>query len=148
MNLLPGEKVLCQLKKADTTLTNFRVRRDTGMRMTSLVLEHVTACKVRKIDYPIFLLLAVLGVAAMFFVGARNGDSEIVAWLGAGSFLFLIVYILSRSQNIQISSPSGVIEVELKRISYDEAIQFIEEVEEAIRYRALEEVQRQHVEIY
>jgi len=133
MNLLPGEKILLESDNNELVLTTHRVRhsyhRGGELRLTSLTLEALQSCELRQSSYPLWLYLG------GFFVllGLLLSD-ESQAFLIAGlvvAAISLLAYYASRRQVLRLASSTGAIVAELRGLSQQAAIDFIDAVEAA-----------------
>src|SRR6266568_432792 len=113
MDLIKGESVI--LDADGLRLTSHRVRREVVTRghssTVSITLDSVASCGMVTRSYPVLLALALL--AALFgFVASRSGQAASAIGIGIGiAVVLVVVYFLSRSAVLEISSAGGKIVV-------------------------------------
>lgn len=139
MNMLPGEHIRWESDPEGIVITNYRVRSQEthwgNQELRSIMLEHITSCRLYRQSHPALLLYG-----GMFVIGAsvianlpRIEFLAIIAFL-IGLFLF-VAYFVSRSNKIEVASPTLTIFIEVQKRSFDYCSEFIEEVESAINNR-------------
>ena len=128
-----NESILFESDTKEFRLTNFNIRQTViqfgSSQLTSIELEELTGCEIKRNTYPILLLLSLLGV----IVGIDSiGDQYQDIGFFAGIF-FLGLYLISTKQMIIFSSPSVQIKLSTHKMKFEKALEFVNEVESAKR---------------
>lgn len=138
-HLLDNEQIITQSDGNPVSLTNLRLRyNDTQWgkaHIISFLLEKVSSVEIHYRSKTFLLIIAILAIAGGLIAGA-NGDEEFIGiGLGAG-LLFIILYFVSRRLYLTISSDSGdKIHFHIKGMKRDKVLNFINQLESAIRQR-------------
>ena len=133
---LPNETRLLSSDDDRLLLTTHRVRFEAKSaafrRVTSILLEEVSACEIASTSKPWLLALALLFVLVGLSETGRNNDDRTVA------FVFAVVcglaYLATRRQVISVRSSGGSINVPTRGMGLEKAKDFIDQVELA-KYR-------------
>jgi len=137
--LLDGEQVIMQLNGDVITLTNLRLRYTNSQwgktHIVSLLLEKISSIEIHYRSKIIFVILAIFAIAGGLIAGA-NGDEEFIGvGIGAGVVL-IILYLISRKHFLTISSVGGgKIHLHTKGMKREKILDFINQLESAIRQR-------------
>lgn len=141
MNDLPDEKLLIESDNKVLVLTTHRVRYDTVGKgsgwtdrneLVSIMLEELAACAIVRTNYPILLLLALVGVLILLLVNGGAIAGIVLTILSLGGFL------ASQRQVLLLVSSGGVrIQVSIASMSLQAVREFIDEVEKAKNQRFL-----------
>ena len=135
MNSLPGERILLQSDNKSLILTSHRVRfemQTTGLaRVTSIMLEEISACEITTTTKP-WLLVAALAV----FIGGMVSqqilrDSSGVVGGIVIALIFVVAYFSSREGVISLRSSGGSIQMATRKMTTAVAKNFIDAVEAA-----------------
>lgn len=130
--LLPGEKVLMSSDRNILTLTNYRVRLNQAARgasnYISIALDCVASCGLVTRAKPLLLGIAAICGA----IGITQNKDEIRYSLFLGAVILVVIYFVTRSAVIAISSNGGEkITSSVKGMSRESILEFLEAVEEA-----------------
>ena len=130
--LLPGEKVLMSSDRNILTLTNYRVRLNQAARRASnyisIALDCVASCGLVTRAKPLLLVIAAICGA----IGITQNKDEIRYSLFLGAVILVVLYFVTRSAVIAISSNGGEkITSSVKGMSRESILEFLEAVEEA-----------------
>jgi hypothetical protein len=98
----------------------------------SMMLEEVVSCSIHGKSAPIFLLLAGLSVVGgtLFGVALRTDATPLVVGVIVG-LLFVVAYVASIRQSIEVASPRASIVISAKGMSVEDAMRVIDAVEQA-----------------
>lgn|SRR5690554_1767751 len=132
MELSPKERTLFRSDSGELILTSRRVRFTSGpasrRKVVSLMLEHVTSCRLVAVSHPSLLI-----VAAVTFIGGVLVQASVqwpVVFYGTVIAAVLVVlYNLGRLQMIVIASPSAAIRLNVRRMKMEAAASLIDQVE-------------------
>ncbi len=108
----------------DVTETCIRmVERLSGkITVVSIRKDKITSCSISKTSKPILLIFAVMGlISGVFLVHPALG-----AFISAA---FMLLFFLGRKLRLIIRSPTGKIEVVLRKTGVDDVITFIQELD-------------------
>lgn len=132
MELLPGERTVSESSDATVLLTTHRVRLDRGTReFVTITLDQVASCSIGTRSHPILLVLAaVVWLGAFQFAGERMGAIPFLIGGIAGA-LIVLLYVLSREQNIVIVSAGESIRIKTRGMSREACVQFVDDLERA-----------------
>jgi hypothetical protein len=137
--LLNSEQVITKSDGNVITLTNLRLRYSDSQwgkaHIVSLLLEKISSIEIHYRSNTIFAILAILAIAGGLIAGA-NGDEEFIGiGIGAGVVL-IILYLFSRKHYLTISSDGGgKIHFHTKGMKREKVLDFINQLESAIRQR-------------
>lgn len=137
---MQGERKLLESDTGEFTLTTHKVRfvhQTRGRaKVTSIMLEHLTACEITYSSRPSLLYFA--GAAFMLgILGAMSTDEAGGAVIGIIVALVLVVaYFAQRHQVISLSSPSSSIRLKTSGMSFQDSLDLLEKVEAAKDERA------------
>jgi hypothetical protein len=134
--ILPDETRLLSSDDDRLVLTTHRIRFEaksaTFRRVTSLLLEEVSACEIATTSKPWLFVLALLFV----LVGLSDGTGRID--FSTPSFVIAVLcgvaYLATRRQVISVRSSGGSINVPTRGMGLEKAMDFIDQVELA-KYR-------------
>lgn len=135
MDLFENEKIITQSGDKKITLTSHRIiqqGKESGKSYhLSIMLNHITSCE-NSVNYiDLLLYLAVIAfVSAGYFGATEQGDLFKIA-AGAG-LVFAILFILTRTNVITISSASAKMKINASKMNREKALEFIDKVERAI----------------
>jgi len=133
MNLIPNEKILLESDNNELVLTTHRVRhtyRQRGEpRMTSLTLEAVQSCELRRISYPTWLYLASLSVLFGLILDNGSGLYFLIGLILAAIFVY--GYSASRPHVLRLASAGGAIVANVEGLPQERITEFIDAVETA-----------------
>jgi hypothetical protein len=132
MELLPGERTVSESSDETVLLTTHRVRLDRGTReFVTITLHQVASCSIGTRSHPILLVLAaVVWLGAFQFAGERMGTIPFLIGGIAGA-LIVLLYVLSREQNIVIASAGESIRIKTRGMSREACVQFVDDLERA-----------------
>ncbi len=130
--LLPGEKVLMSSDRDILTLTNYRVCLNQAAKgasnYISIALDCVASCGLVTKANPLLLVIA----AICGIIGITQSQDNIRYGLLFGALILVIIYFVTRSAVIVISSNGGEkIIAPVKGMSRKNILEFLEAVEEA-----------------
>jgi len=139
MNMLPGEHIRWESDPEGIVITNYRVRSQEthwgNQELRSIMLEHITSCRLYRQSHPVLLLLGGLLVIGAIVIAYMQRVAFLASVPGfIGLFLFF-AYFVSRSNKIEVASPTLTIFIEVQKRSFDYCSEFVEEVESAINNR-------------
>jgi SNF family Na+-dependent transporter len=137
--LMNNEHVIIKTQYDVITLTNLRLRYMENQyekaKIVSILLEKISSIEVHYKSKITFLFVAVLIVIAGLGAGIGEEFELLLAGLVIGAIL-LILYFISRRHFITISSEGGAnIHFHTKGMKREKVIEFIDELENAIRNR-------------
>ena len=125
------ERVLLESDTKEFVLTTHKVRLTARLfgqaDVTSITLDELTSCEVKYISRPWLVILAAVAVISGFLF--QNGEAS-----GAGigiAVILIAIYFATRYQAISLSSPSATINLSVKGMGLDKAIDLIDKVESA-----------------
>ena len=130
------EKEIMQSQGGEFLLTNKRVRQNTieggSGFLVSIPLEKITGSAIRKKSNPVLLIMA--AIAILLGLGISAESEEAGGLIGGGIFAIIMVaiYFQSRSQVLSFSSASESINLNIKDIYLEKAVEVMNEVESAI----------------
>ena len=134
MKLFEGEKIVTQSIDSliELTLTSHRICYEYSVWGTShnksILLEHITSCENKYTSQIGFIVLSVISLIVGISIGTPLGVQ-----IGFLSFIaFAIIYVLTRQNNIIISSPSTRIKVSVSGMEREKILEFIDLIEETI----------------
>lgn len=131
MNLIPSEKILLESDNKELVLTTHRVRhtfRQGGeLRLTSIMLEALQASELRRISYPAWLYLAGFSVLLGIILYDDNPAFFIAGLILAAICIY--AYYFTRRQVLRLTSADGAILAEVKGLSKQASVEFIDAVE-------------------
>jgi hypothetical protein len=132
MELLPGERTVSESSDETVLLTTHRVRLDRGTReFVTITLHQVASCSIGTRSHPILLVLAaVVWLGAFQVAGERMGTIPFLIGGIAGA-LIVLLYVLSREQNIVIASAGESIRIKTRGMSREACVQFVDDLERA-----------------
>ena len=134
--LLNNEQVITQSNWNAITLTNLRLRYSDSQwgkaHIVSLLLEKISSIEINYRSKTIFVILAIAGG----LIAEANGKGEFIGiGIGAGAVL-IILYLFSRKHYLTISSDGGgKIHFHTKGIKREKVLDFINQLENAIKQR-------------
>jgi hypothetical protein len=137
--LFDNETIITQSDGNVLTLTNLRLRYSASQwgngHHVSLLLEKISSIEMHYRSRLIFIILAILAVAAGLIAGA-NGDKEYIG-IGIGvGVVFVILFLFSRKYYLTISSYGvGKIYFHIKSMKREKVFDFINQLESAIKQR-------------
>ncbi|HSF81773.1 MAG TPA: hypothetical protein VLA49_11095 [Anaerolineales bacterium] len=133
MNLIPNEKILLESDNKELVLTTHRVRhtfpRRGELRLTSLTLDALQSCELRRVSSPMWLYLA--GIS--FLLGIVLYDDS-PAFFIAGLILAAIsvyAYYATQRQVLRLASAGGAIVADVQGLTQQALLEFIDAVETA-----------------
>jgi hypothetical protein len=134
MKLFEGEKIVSQSTDSliELTLTSHRICYEYSVWGTSynksIALEHITSCENKYTSQIGFIALSVVSLIIGFSVG-----TEASSGIGFLSFIvFVIIYTLTRQNNIIVGSPSTRIRVNVSGMKREKILEFIDLIDETI----------------
>jgi hypothetical protein len=140
MQLFEGEQGLLESDKKTLVLTTHRVRfnANTGgnSEIISIMLDAVSSCRLASTSIPIAFwfgaALIFFGVILIITLGMSQAANNQMAFpvflLG---IVFIVIYVVTRKQVLEIASASASIRVDARKMSRDEASRFIDAIEKA-----------------
>ena len=138
MQLLPHERVLLQGQEFPVTITTSRVRYQFGRTIKSIMLEHVTSCRMDTVDIPILLMIAILlGAAGFVLLQTGQQNESFGAFCLMVSLVFAILYATIRRSVLVICSPTEKINAPISKQNLEFAKEFLHQLEAAIDDRYL-----------
>ena len=139
IKLFEGEKIVSQSEHrlVELTLTTHRICYEYSVWGTSynqnIALEHVTSCENK---YESHIGFSVLSIICLVF-GFSNG-SHITMGIGfVLFFVFVVIYLTAKQNNIIIGSPSTRMKINVKGMKKDKILDFMDLVEETKYKRTL-----------
>ena len=138
------EQILLESDTGEFILTTHKVRltarRFGRAAVKSIMLREVTGCEIKYVSKPWLLILAVTAVIGGMLIG-----EESVSILGfAVAAVATVAYFVLRHQAVVLSSPSVKINLSVKGMSLNSAIDMVDKVESA-KYKRMTLDQRQSV---
>lgn len=130
--LLPEENVITRSPDDQIVLTNFRIRyaNNRGKDIVSLMLDNVDSIRTRFESSPWLIILGIAClVAAAVFAADDEGYYAIITGI-AGITCFLL-YWNSRRHVVTIASASASIVFQIKDMTTESVLQFINQIEDA-----------------
>ena len=137
MNLLPGERVLLESDTKNLVLTSHRVRYEmqtTGLtKITSIMLEEVSACEVTTTTKPGLLIAAIVVFLAGLFFNSSISPRDSSAIIGGVvvAVILVLAYFGTRERVISVRSAGGAINASIQGIPPESVRNFIEVLEQA-----------------
>lgn len=138
MKLFPDENIIQESDKGSIVLTTHRIYQEEkkfGSHNTkSIMLEHITSCETKKINYYRYLILSLFGII-IALIG--NGDDFI--FLSFILFLLgLLLFYITKKSLINIASPTSTIVVNAKKLKRRNINDFVDMIENAKHKRLLQ----------
>ncbi|PSQ67832.1 MAG: hypothetical protein BRD26_09795 [Bacteroidetes bacterium QH_1_64_81] len=126
-----NEEIILESDTGEFTLTTHKVRltaRQFGQAsVKSIMLQELTGCEIRYVSKPWLLVLA-----AIAFIGGLLIGNESAVTLGVVVAVAAVAaYFKFRHQAVVLSSPSVKLNLSLKGMSLDSAVDMIDKVESA-----------------
>lgn len=133
MNLMTGERVLLESDNKELTLTTLRVRhayrQGSNLRVTSIMLDAIQACELRKTSHIFLLYLAFFsGLGGVLFSGGRLLNLFIGLIL---ALVLVTTYFATQWYVIRITSGRAELIARASDMSNETAERFIDSVEAA-----------------
>jgi hypothetical protein len=132
IKLFEGEKIVSQSEHrlVELTLTTHRICYEYSVwgysYYQNIPLEHITSYENKYASQIVFVILSVL-----YLIFGISISTEIS--IGVGFFLFFvfaIIYVLSRQNNIIVGSPSTRMKIDVKGMGKEKILDFIDLIEE------------------
>jgi len=134
LQLFPDEELLVNSSNGEVTLTTHRIAyeyRDFGRSYNqSIMLEHITSCENVVHSKVGFLIGGAIG-AVWTIYSLGQGTSEAISIGLIVTIACGILYLLSKSNVIIISSPSTRMIIKINGMSRERVMEFINKVEQA-----------------
>jgi hypothetical protein len=130
--LLPEESVISRSPDDQIVVTNFRVRYSTneGRNLVSLMLDNVDSIRLQYESRPWLVLAGIVCLVAGWVFRVASDKSYVIIAVIAAIACFLL-YWNSRRHVITISSASSSILFQIKDMTTDSVLEFINQVEDA-----------------
>ena len=142
MSLISQEKILYESKQGLLKLTSQKVRfnsvRSGSGNIVSIMLEHVTSCQIKKHSNYILLFFASLFFLAGGIMSTQINSSGPVTFGIIVAIVFVLIYFISRSQVLIVSSPSSQIILNMRNTSLEKVLDIIDMIEETKDHRKFE----------
>ena len=133
MNLIPNEKILMESDNKELVLTTHRLRhayRQKGEpRLTSLTLEALRSCELRRISHPFWLYLGVFYFLLGLILATYGGVYLLLGLILAAMCLY--TYYASRRQVLRLASAGGAIVADVAGLSQEAITEFVDAAESA-----------------
>jgi len=142
MNLMNDEQILMQSKNNETVLTTHRIRQDknnSDVGLTSIMLEDVTSCEVKKEFHKIFIYIIIsLLIIAIIAGAALNREATgLIRTILLIDIVLLIIFFATSKKGLFVSSPTAKIFLNSKGQDKEVIKSFIELLENAKNNRFL-----------
>jgi hypothetical protein len=135
---MTGEQTVLESADGDFVVSSHQVRmtreRLGSSEHTSIPIESITSYEVDYDSNPLFLGLALVGAGIVGW-GLAAGAPGAALIGGIAAAVSTLLFFLWRERTLSVASPSDSIDVRLKGVPLDEAIDVIEEIEMARRNR-------------
>jgi hypothetical protein len=140
ITLFPDEKIILKSDNNQVILTSHRIcyeyKEWSRAYNQSIMLEHITSCENFSIKKSILLVIAaVCFVSGLLCVS--NEDEELFGLLTLIAIVFVFLFWLTRKNYIVIGSPSTKMSINVKRMSRENVLSFINNVEQTKHMRLL-----------
>lgn len=136
MRLIDGEQVVLESNERRLVLTTHRLRYlNEENKLYSVMLEEISSCQIWHSHHPGLIVFALI-VLVTSLVLTRFGEAIIV--LGFCVFLFLLIlYLVNRKSILTVTFSGGCLNMPIKRLSFKQIEEFIDELEKAKNQRFL-----------
>jgi uncharacterized membrane protein YtjA (UPF0391 family) len=137
--LFEGETIVSQseYRLCEITLTTHRICYEYSVWGNSynqnIALEHVTSCENKYVSQIGFIVLSIISPIFGFSIGKEIS-------IGIGFllfFVFVMIYLITKQNNIIIGSPSTRMKINVKGMEKDKIIDFIDLIEETKHKKTL-----------
>lgn len=133
------EQKILQSENKKFTLTSHRVRfedrRWGGAYIISIMLEEVCSCEIRRMSFPVLLILAFLALLGGAYYYFNEEEVMFIALGVLAALLIILLYFATITQMITVASAGGRIHVSTRGMPLETARKIVEAVEDAKNQR-------------
>lgn len=138
ITLFPDEKIIVQSDKKQVILTSHRIcyeYKEWGKAYNqSIMLEHITSCENYSSQRNLLLIMAIISLV-LTIIGFGNNEEDMSVLFFFLTMIFSLLFWLTRRNYIVIGSPSTKMSINVKRMSREKVLSFINDIEQTKHLR-------------